>query len=245
MAKERLQKVLARAGLGARRVCEEIIRQGRVTVDGQVARLGQSVDLQREEVRVDGRPLHFPEKPTHLLLHKPPGFLCTVRDTRGRPTVLDLVPATTRLYPVGRLDLESEGLLLLTDDGELAYRLTHPRYGVEKEYHVLVAGRPSPETLSRWRSGQVMLEERPAPAQVEVLRTERENTWLRVVLHEGRKRQIRLVAEALGHSVQRLIRVRLDGLRLGSLPPGTWRALRPEEVIRLRRAAGLREGNRP
>ncbi len=240
MAKERLQKVLARAGLGSRRACEEIIRQGRVTVDGRVAYLGQSVDPQREEIRVDGRPLHFPKNPTYLLLYKPPGVVCTVRDTHGRPTVLDLVSATARLYPVGRLDLESEGLLLLTDDGELAYRLTHPRYGVEKEYHVLVKGRPSTKTLSRWRSGEVALEERPAPARVEMLRAEGENTWLRVILHEGRKRQIRLVAEALGHPVQRLIRVRLDGLRLGELSPGAWRALRPEEVARLRRAVGLK-----
>lgn len=245
MGKERLQKVLARAGLGSRRACEEIIRQGRVTVDGKVAHLGQSVAPDREQVQIDGRPLHFPDKPTYLLLHKPPAVVCTIRDTRGRPTVLDLVSTTARLYPVGRLDLESEGLLLLTDDGELAYRLTHPRYGVEKEYHVLVEGRPSPETLARWRSGQVALEERPAPAQVEVLRTEGKDTWLRVVLHEGRKRQIRLVAEALGHPVQRLIRVRLDGLRLGKLPPGAWRALGPEEVARLKRAVGLRVRNPP
>ncbi len=245
MGKERLQKVLARAGLGSRRACEEIIRQGRVTVDGKVAHLGQSVDPDREQVQVDGRPLHFPDQPTYLLLHKPPGVLCTVRDTHGRPTVLDLVSTTARLYPVGRLDRKSEGLLLLTDDGELAYRLTHPRYGVEKEYHVLVEGRPSPETLAHWRSGQVALEERPAPAQVEVLRAEGGDTWLRVVLHEGRKRQIRLVAEALGHPVRRLIRVRLDGLRLGKLPPGAWRALRPEEVARLKRAIGLEVRNPP
>ncbi|MGB9724578.1 MAG: pseudouridine synthase [Chloroflexia bacterium] len=238
-AGERLQKVLARAGLGSRRACEELIRQGRVTVDGRVAHLGQSVDLRREEVRVDGRPLPLPEGLTYLLLHKPAGVLSTVRDPHGRPTVLDLVPAATRLYPVGRLDLESEGLLLLTNDGELAYRLTHPRYEVEKEYRVLVEGRPSPEVLSRWRSGQVLLEEWPAPAQVEVLRTEGEATWLRVVLHEGRKRQIRLVAEALGHPVRRLVRVRLDGVRLGPLPPGAWRTLRSEEVARLRRAVGL------
>lgn len=243
--RERLQKVLARAGLGSRRACEELIRQGRVTVNGQVARLGQTVDPGREEILVDGQPLYLPERPTYLLLHKPPGVICTVRDTHGRPTVLDLIPATVRLYPVGRLDLESEGLLLLTDDGELAFRLTHPRYGVEKEYHVLVEGRPTLETLSRWRSGQVALEERPAPAQVEVMRVEGENTWLRVVLHEGRKRQIRLVAEALGHPVRRLIRVRLDGLRLGKLPPGVWRALKPEEVARLRQAVGLEKGARP
>ena len=239
MGRERLQKVLARAGLGSRRACEEIIRQGRVTVDGRVAYLGQSVDPSQEEVQVDGRPIHLPERPTYLLLHKPPGVVCTVRDTHGRPTVIDLVSVPARLYPVGRLDLESEGLLLLTDDGVLAYRLTHPRYEVEKEYHVLVKGRPSPQVLSRWQGGQVPLEERPAPARVEVLRTEGEETWLRIILREGRKRQIRRVAEALGHPVRRLIRVRLDGLHLGNLPPGKWRALRPEEVARLRRAVGL------
>lgn len=237
--KERLQKLLARAGLGSRRACEELLRQGRVTVNGQVARLGQSADPAQDQVAVDGRPLELPTAPAYIVLHKPAGVLSTVRDTHGRPTVLDLVPSCPRLYPVGRLDMASEGLVLLTDDGELAYRLMHPRYEVEKEYHVLVRGRPDDATLRRWRQGRVLAGQRPAPARVERLRPEGEDTWLRVVLHEGRKRQVRLTAQALGHPVRRLIRVRIDGLRLGGLSAGVWRELREEEVAGLREVVGL------
>lgn len=228
--RERIQKILARAGLGSRRACEELLRQGRVTVNGEVARLGQSADISRDEVAVDGRPVSIRQGHTYIVLHKPAGVVCTARDTHGRPTVLDLVPSEVRLYPVGRLDLASEGLVLLTDDGELAYRLMHPRYGVEKEYHVLVQGHPGRDTLARWQRGEVLAEGRPAPARVSVLRREGADTWLRVVLHEGRKRQVRLTAEALGHPVRRLIRVRLGSLRLGNLPVGAWRELGEEEV---------------
>ncbi len=240
MPQERLHKVLARAGVASRRACEDLIRQGRVTVNGEtVTVMGYRVDPEKERICVDGRPVRLKTAPTYLLLHKPAGVLSTAGDPHGRRTVLDLVRPATRLYPVGRLDLESEGLLLLTDDGALAHRLTHPRYGVEKEYHVLVQGTPSPEVLRRWREGRVLADERPAPARVWVLRREGEDAWLRVVLHEGRKRQIRRTAEALGHPVNRLIRVRLDGLRLGRLPAGRWRALTPAEVQALRRVVGL------
>lgn len=231
---ERLQKVMAHAGVASRRACEEIIRQGRVTVNGTVVtEMGVPVDAARDRICVDGEPLTFPSTFTYLLFHKPVGVLSTVDDPFGRPTVIDEVSSSARLYPVGRLDMDSEGLLLLTDDGELTYRLTHPRYEVEKEYHVLITGRPDKATLWRWRRGRVLPEERPAPAWVEVMRTEDEGTWLRIVLHEGRKRQIRRTAEALGHAVIRLIRVRLDGLRLGDLPVGQWRELDEDEVAAL------------
>jgi 23S rRNA pseudouridine2605 synthase len=242
---ERLQKILAHAGLGSRRACEELIRQGRVTVNGQVAHLGLSANPERDQIALDGKPLPAQEQPTYVLLHKPAGVVSTARDPQGRPTVLDLVQSPARLYPVGRLDYDSEGLLLLTDDGELAYRLTHPRYQVEREYHVLVQGRPDHAAMRRWREGSVLLDERPAPARVELLRPEGDGTWLRVIIHEGRKRQVRLTAEALGHPVRRLVRVRLDGLKLGNLAAGEWRPLATEEVVRLRRAVNLRFSRTP
>ncbi|MBC7227740.1 MAG: rRNA pseudouridine synthase [Thermoflexales bacterium] len=232
---ERLQKILARAGYGARRECEDLIRQGRVTVNGRVAQLGQKADPKRDRIEVDGRPIRLPRRFTYIALHKPPGVLSDEGDGSGRhPTVLDLVQHPARLFPVGRLDLRSEGLVLLTDDGDLAFRLTHPRFGHEKEYHVLVEGRPTEETLRQWRQGVDLDGEMTAPAQVEVLRTEGERTWLRVVLREGRKRQIRRVAARLGHPVVRLIRVRIGPIRLGDLPPGKWRLLTPAEVRALR-----------
>ncbi|MBN1485689.1 MAG: rRNA pseudouridine synthase [Chloroflexia bacterium] len=233
--RERLQKILARAGLGSRRACEELIRQGRVTVNGQVAHLGQKADPERDRLAVDDKPL--PGKPvlTYIALHKPAGVVSTVRDPQGRPTILGLVQSSTRLYPVGRLDLDSEGLILLTNDGKLAQRLMHPRYEHEKEYHVCLEGRPRTEALARWRRGLPLDGRRTAPAEVSVLRWEPGCTWLRVVLHEGRKRQIRRVAEALGFSVQRIIRVRIGPLRLGRLKPSEWRTLNPSEVAALNR----------
>lgn len=241
---ERLQKILARAGFGARRACEVLIRQGRVTVNGEVARLGQKADPHRDRIEVDHRPIQFPHTFTYIALHKPPGVLSDEGDGSGRrPTVLDLVKHPARRFPVGRLDLRSEGLVLLTDDGDLALRLTHPRFGHEKEYHVLVEGRPTEETLERWRRGVELDGKMTAPAKVAVLRTEkegtRERTWLRVILREGRKRQIRRTAALLGHPVVRLIRVRIGPVRLGDLPPGKWRYLSPAEIRALRRCLQL------
>ncbi len=233
---ERLQKTLARAGLGSRRACEELIRQGRVTVNGQIAQLGQKADPQRDNIEVDGRPVRTPSKLTYVALHKPRGVLSDEGDGTGRlPTVRDLVPLPGHLFPVGRLDLRSEGLVLLTDDGELAHRLTHPRYEHEKEYHVLVEGRPGDQVLARWRKGVFLDGRRTASARVERMREEKGNTWLRVVLREGRKRQIRRVGAMLGHPVHRLIRVRIGPLRLGNLKPGEWRQLTKNEIKALKR----------
>ncbi len=240
---ERLQKILAAAGYGSRRACETLIRQGRVTLNGQPARLGDRADPTRDTICVDGVPVRAEPAHTYVIVYKPAGVISTLSDERGRKTVRDLLPIPGRLVPVGRLDADSEGLMLLTDDGALVNRLTHPRYRMAKEYHVLVAGRPSAATLSRWRRGVVLpdLDARTqdggltAPAQVEVLRTEIEDgTWLRVIMHEGRKRQIRRVAELLGHPVRRLIRVRIGPLRLGTLQPGQWRHLTEREVEALK-----------
>lgn len=234
---ERLQKILARAGFGSRRTCEELIRQGRVTVNGQVARLGQKANPQQDHIAVDGEPIRLREEFTYIALHKPRGVLSDEGDGTGRrPTVRDLVGLPVHLFPVGRLDMRSEGLILLTDDGDLALRLTHPRFGHEKEYHVLVEGHPSQETLDKWRRGVTLEGRRTAPADVEIIRKERDHTWLRVVLREGRKRQIRRVGAMLGHPVYRLIRVRIGPIRLGDLPPGQWRYLTPKEVQALKRS---------
>jgi 23S rRNA pseudouridine2605 synthase len=232
---DRLQKILARAGFGSRRACEEFIRLGRVAVNGQVARLGQRADPDRDHITLDGNPVQVEQRHTYVALHKPPGVLSDEGDGSGRlPTVRDLVPLPGRLFPVGRLDLRSEGLVLLTDDGELTYRLTHPSFGHEKEYRALVEGEPDAETLDKWRRGVFLDGRRTAPAQVSVIGQEKGYTWLRIVLREGRKRQIRRVAAMLGHPPHRLIRVRIGSLRLGDLQPGQWRELSPAEVDALR-----------
>ncbi len=234
---ERLQKILARVGFGSRRACEELIRQGRVAVNDQVAQLGQKADSDCDRITVDGRPVRVKRRRTYVALHKPRGVLSVERDGSGRlSTVRDLVPLPGRLFPVGRLDLRSEGLVLLTDDGDLAQRLTHPRFGHEKEYRALVKGEPDEATLKKWRCGVFLDGRRTAPAGVTVVRREGGSTWLRVVLREGRKRQISRVAAMLGHPVYRLIRVRIGPLRLGDLKPGQWRRLTGAEVKALQSA---------
>ena len=226
----RLQKLLAAAGVASRRRAEGLIRQGRVAVEGRVVvELGLKVPP-NASITVDGRPIGPAETHVYLLLHKPPGYVSTVRDPQRRPTVLELVPVTQRVYPVGRLDYDSEGLMLLTNDGALAHQLLHPRYELEREYHVLVRDAVTPQVVRRLSAG-VDVDGRPtAPARVAVLRVEPAGTWLRFVIHEGRKRQVRRMCEAAGLSVLRLIRVRMGPLRLGSLPPGKYRSLRPEEI---------------
>lgn len=231
---ERLQKILASAGLGSRRACEELLRQGRVAVNGQIAHLGQSADPGRDRITVDGKPIQGRKKHTYIALYKPVGVVSTARDEEGRQAVVDLVPSAARLYPVGRLDMLSEGLILLTDDGDLALRLTHPRYGHSKEYHVRVAGYVSAQTVEQWRQGVLLEDGKTAPAEVTVLRREKSGTWLRVVLHEGRNREIRRVAELLGYSIQKLIRTRIGPVRLGRLQPGEWRYLSERELAELR-----------
>jgi len=228
---ERLQKVMAHAGIASRRKSEDLIRAGRVMVNGRVVtELGTRVDPVRDDIRVDGRRIRMTPEHVYIVINKPQGVISSMVDRRGRPALGDLVSVPERLYPVGRLDLDSEGLILLTDDGELANFLTHPRYEHEKEYRVLVNGRVSAETLEAWQQG-VELEGRPtAPARVEILGQRADDTVLRIVMHEGRKRQIRRVAELLGHPVRQLERVRLGPLHLGALEAGQWRYLTPKEV---------------
>ena len=230
---ERVHKVLARAGVASRRVVERLVREGRVTINGEVVRVvGARVDPERDLLVVDGRRVRAAEPRRYVLLHKPPGFVSSARDERGRATVLNLVRHRGRLYPVGRLDADSEGLMILTDDGSLAYKLTHPRHAVPKEYHVLVRGPVTAASLARLRAGIDLAEGRTAPAVVEPLGQDAGQTWLRIVLRQGWKRQIRRMLAAVGHPVERLIRTGIGGLTLGDLAPGQARVLSSAEVGR-------------
>ncbi|MBN1179464.1 MAG: rRNA pseudouridine synthase [Anaerolineae bacterium] len=239
---ERLQKIMARAGLGSRRACEDLIRAGRVAVNGVVAQLGHKADINVDRVTVDGREIAAGGRKVYVALYKPRGVLSDAGDGSGQvSTVLDLVPLPGHVFPVGRLDLRSEGLILLTNDGDLAYRLTHPSFGHEKEYKVLVEGAPSEDVLERWRRGVFLDGRRTAPAEVSFAGRQDDSTWLRVVLHEGRKRQIRRVAAMLGCPAHRLIRVRIATLRLGNLAPGQWRNLTDAEVRTLKESVKRRQ----
>jgi 23S rRNA pseudouridine2605 synthase len=235
MAEERVQKILARAGIASRRASEKIILEGRVTVNGQVIKLGDKADANQDKIKVDGRLISLPETFTYIALYKPRNVLSTTKRERDIKTVLDLIPNTGRIYPVGRLDFESEGLILLTNDGELTNRLTHPRYGHEKEYRVLVAQHPDEEQLSIWRNG-VVLEDgyRTAPANVYIERLKGKGAWLRVIIKEGRKRQIREIAKQIGLPIVKLIRIRIDTLHLGNLKPGEWKPLTEKEIQTLK-----------
>jgi len=233
---ERLQKILAHAGHGSRRSCEVLISEGRVTVNGELATLGQRADVERDTIKVDGQRVRAPEPSIYIALHKPRGVLSDAGDqTRQRRTVFDLVNVSGHLFPIGRLDLMSEGLVLLTNDGDLAHRLTHPRYEHNKVYRVRVEGHPDDKALRSWRRGVYLDGRKTVPAEVRVERREKGSTWLRVVLREGRKRQIRRVAAMLGYPVRRLIRVRIGPVDLGDLKPGSWRHLTPSERGALRR----------
>ena len=229
---ERLQKVLARVGIGSRRVCEDLIAKGRVLVDGEMAVLGRRVDPETALIEVDGAPVGVRPDLVHYVLNKPAGGVTTADDPQGRPTVVGLVPDEPRVFPVGRLDVDTEGLLLLTNDGELAHRLTHPSYGVEKEYVAEVEGLPTRAVLRRLREG-VELDDGPtAPARATLV----DPSVVRLTIHEGRNRQVRRMCEAVGHSVVRLIRTRIGPLADRSLAPGAWRELTGAEVRSLQRA---------
>ena len=236
---ERLQKTLAHAGIASRRASERLIAEGRVTVNGRVVTdLGTKVDPSEDAIKVDGRRVAAaPARKTYVALHKPRGVVTTMSDPEGRPTVASLIRGIrTRIYPVGRLDYDSEGLLLLTDDGDLARDLMHPRSGVEKRYVAKVRGRPDPEALRRLARGVPLDGRRTGPARVRLVRPG-ENAWLEIVIAEGRNRQVRRMLQAVGHPVQKLRRTAYGGVELGTLEPGAYRALTPAEIRKLRRAA--------
>ncbi len=236
---ERLQKVLARAGVASRRACEEMIAAGRVTVNGEIATLGRRVDPAVDRVAIDGVRVVIDAALVHWLLNKPAGYVTTARDPQGRQTVVGLVPDTPRVFPVGRLDRDTEGLLLLTNDGELAQLLTHPSHGVEKEYYAEVEGVPAAGALRRLRDG-VDLDDGPTrPARVSLVQTgpDGKSAALEIVVKEGRKRMVRRMCAAVGHPVRRLVRTRIGPLRDQRLAPGEWRALTADEVRALYAAA--------
>jgi 23S rRNA pseudouridine2605 synthase len=239
---ERLQKALAHAGVASRRAAEELIAAGRVTVNGEVVReMGRRV-LPTDQIAVDGAPVEGPERRVYLALNKPVNYVSTVHDPEGRPTVRSLVDVPERVYPVGRLDWDTEGLLLLTNDGELAHRLTHPRYAVEKEYHALVAGYPNQVVLGQLSRGVELEDGVTAPAQVRRLRQDGDGMWLAITIHEGRNRQVRRMLDAVRYPARRLVRVRIGPIELGRLPVGQWRELTPREVQALQRLTGLAAG---
>jgi len=226
---ERLQKVLAQRGFGSRRVCEELIVAGRVTVNGEVAVLGRRVDVDHDSVTVDGAPVGVRPDLVYYLLHKPFNVITTAKDTHDRVTVVELVPQEPRVHPVGRLDLDSEGLIILTNDGDLTHRLTHPSFGVEKEYLVHVRSGPQgvPESaLAKLRSGVELDDGITSPAKVGQVQP----GVLRIVIHEGRHRQVRRMCDAVGHEVNRLVRTRIGTIVDTTLKPGEWRHLSTEEV---------------
>lgn len=238
---ERLQKIMAQAGLGSRRDCEKIIIAGRVRVNGALATIGQKANPAVDGITVDGRVIKPPQQLVYIALHKPRFILTTVETESGdaRRTVRDLVPVVERLYPVGRLDFESEGLVLMTNDGDLTQKLTHPSHGHIKVYRVLVARHPDQDQLSTWRRGVVMEDGyRTQPADVFVETLAGKGAWLRISMREGRKRQIREIAAQLGLPIVRIIRVSIGSLYLGSLKAGEWRYLTEAEVQALKQPPG-------
>ena len=237
-AGERLQKVLAGAGLGSRRHCETLIEAGRVTVNGRAAELGMRVDPERDEVRVDGARVSVRRDLVYYLLNKPRGVVVTASDPEGRPTVLELVPPEPRVFPVGRLDMDTEGLLVLTNDGDLAHHLSHPSTGVEKEYLAELDAAVTPGQLRRLREGVALEDGMTAPARASAVPPRA----IRLVIHEGRNRQVRRMCAAVGRQVVRLVRTRIGSISDPRLGPGRWRHLTVEEVRELERTGASSGG---
>ncbi|RMG05636.1 MAG: rRNA pseudouridine synthase [Nitrospirae bacterium] len=235
--KERIQKILANSGICSRRKAEDLIREGRVMVNGRVAEIGMKADLETDYIRIDGKLVLRPEPRKYIIMNKPRGVITALSDPEGRPTVKDLLKGLrVRVYPVGRLDFNSEGLLLLTNDGDLANRIIHPRHKVPKKYLVKVKGRISDEDIWRLRKGVMLEDGMTLPAKVRRVRMPRSvnNSWIEITIREGKKRQIRRMLEKIGHPVLKLKRTAINGLKLSGLLPGQWRELSPEEVKRLK-----------
>jgi pseudouridine synthase len=246
--KERLQKILARAGHGSRRSAEALIVGGRVRVNGEaVTQLGAQADADTDRIEVDGAPIVLSSEQVYIVMNKPRGFVTTASDPQGRRTVMELLPQTLppHVIPVGRLDRDSEGLLIFTNDGEMAHRLAHPRYQIDKQYYALVQGRPSAAALETLRRGVEIEGQLTAAAQAELgaapagYDSPPGYTWLHIVIHEGRKRQVRLMCAAVGHGVRTLVRTRIGDITLGRLAKGKTRPLDDAEVAGLRAAVGL------
>jgi 23S rRNA pseudouridine2605 synthase len=236
MKEERIQKILSNAGIGSRRACETLIKEGRVTNNGKTVKIGDKANPKKANLKVDGKLINLKKDLIYIALNKPRGVISSTVSDKQYSSILDLVPVKERLYPVGRLDVESEGLVLLTNDGEMTNKLTHPRYGHEKEYRVLVAQHPKKNQLDKWRKGVVLLDGKKASVvSVRIEKPYGKGTWLRVIMTEGKKRQIRETARVLGLSVAKLIRIRISSLNLGPLKPGQWRHLQENEINLLKK----------
>jgi len=233
--KERLQKIIARAGVASRRKSEEFIKDGRVSVDGKiVTEMGLKVDPRRQVIKCDGKVISQEEEKIYILLNKPKGYVTTLHDPQGRPIVTSLLKGIdARVFPVGRLDFDTEGALLLTNDGELAQRIIHPKFEVNKTYVVTVAGRPASQQIALLESGVIIENKKTSPAKVKVLKGTKHTTIIKVIIHEGRKRQVRKMFSAIGHKVLELKRVAYGGLKLGGLPTGKYRVLKKTELARI------------
>jgi 23S rRNA pseudouridine2605 synthase len=230
LMEQRLQKIIAEMGIASRRRAEEMIIEGRVTVNGRIVAIGTKADPLKDHIKVDGKLMTGAEKKMYLLFNKPRGVVTSLSDPQGRPTVKDYLKGIKqRVYPVGRLDYDSEGLLLLTNDGEFTHAVLHPSKKVPKTYHVKIKGIILPAEMEKLRSGINLDDVRTAPAKIKTVKKTEHNSWIEITIYEGRKRQIRRMLQRIGHSVIRLIRIRINGVALGSLPPGAYRFLRPEE----------------
>ena len=241
MSSERVQKILAQAGFGSRRDCETLISNGQVTVNGRTIKLGDKADSSTDSIQVDHKPIKIVFEKVYIALNKPRGMLSDRDPSEMRKTIFNLVPKVGHIFAVGRLDYDSEGLILLTNDGELANKLTHPRYEHEKEYQVQVVRRPDAEQLAIWRRG-VVLEDgyRTAACRVDVIGGDDKGAWLKVILKEGKKRQIREVGKRIGLPVKRIIRMRIGTVVLGDLKAGAWRNLTMGEVAQLKKTVGAK-----
>ncbi len=233
LMKMRIHKYLAHSGVASRRHAEEMVAAGKIKINGHIAKIGDVVDSEHDKITVDGKIAELETQEVYYLLHKPRGVVSAVSDPEGRRTVTSLVPGASRLYPVGRLDYDSEGLMLLTNDGELAFRLTHPKFEVEKTYHVLVKGVMNEKSVGYLEQGVTVDGVKTAPAQVVIAEAQPNNTWIDITIHEGRNRQIRKMCEAVGYPVMRLISTRFGPWELGDLPSGQYRALTPADVAKI------------
>jgi 23S rRNA pseudouridine2605 synthase len=233
---QRLQKIIADMGIASRRKAEELIAEGRVKVNGKVAVIGMKADPTRDHIKVDGKLLGTPEKKVYFIFYKPRGVVTSLSDPEGRPTVTDFLRGIReRVFPVGRLDYDSEGMLILTNDGDFAHAIMHPSKKIPKTYLVKVKGMLQEEEIDRLRRGIRLDRTMSAPAAVKRLRKTEQNSWIEMTIHEGKKRQIRRMLERVGHPVMRLVRIRIDGLEMGDLKPGMLRRIRPEEMDRILR----------
>jgi pseudouridine synthase len=237
----RLNKFLSQAGIASRREADRLIAEGRVKVNNRVVqKLGFKIDDQTDRIEINSREVNKEQNLIYLMLNKPKGYLVTLKDAFGRPTVMSLLSnLKVRVFPVGRLDYNSEGLLLLTNDGELTFRLTHPRYNIKKTYLVKVKGEPDSAKLSKLKKGVFLDGKKTAPAKVTLLESNPKRSLLRIEIHEGRKREVRRMLELIGHRVLKLVRVDFAGLKIGKLKSGTWRFLRQQEIKKLKEQINL------